>query len=384
MLSKHDSERKAPGLSIKEFHNEIRARYFSEGQDMKVAKLNSNRWKYSCGCGNCEIQILGRKKRTTDGGNKFFIEYVPDAPSTHINCTFVSKVVDHAKSAVAVTLHNASSGFTEGSPRQVKTISTKGPKQPRRDWSTLENRAVLEEAIEKITTKQASQLEISNATGISQSLLSKTLNGRRDLVSKLGRKAVIPDDLEMTIANYCLQLSETGWGIGRQELKSIARQVVKIYPQLQPGSTFSASNSWAQGFFNRHPRLASRRGQGFELRRASGLNPKACKLYFDILNKAIEDVKARSGGHFEIDLYANLDESAVALKDGGRTVCARAGSHDVHVLGFNRLCSSRMTSVNLICPGTKIYDPFYIFEGKDKKFMDKTQVFNIYGIYFTN
>jgi hypothetical protein len=102
------------------------------------------------------------------------------------------------------------------------------------------------------------------------------------------RTTLLPSDVEATLAHYLLQMAETGWGVGRPELKHMANQLVKLFPEKV--DNFKASNSWAQGFMMRHPQCVSRRGQSFEVRRASGLNPKSCRVVPDICAQVCIDI----------------------------------------------------------------------------------------------
>jgi hypothetical protein len=346
--------------TIAGFHKYVHETYCRQGQLLNICKEKSNSWVYTCP--GCTFHIIGDLKKT--GGDQNF--YVRQVQSEHVDCQY-------RNCGIAYGMQKESETTTTAVTTSIKAKALSGEKRSRTNWSEPSNQEKLEEAIEKIKAG-ASQQDVAIETGISQAVLSKTLTGKRAMDSKIGRNLAIPVDMEEILKSYCLMLSETGWGIGRPELKSIATQIMDCYPDIKANSNnFKASNSWAQGFMARHPQLASRRGQSFELRRASGLNPKAVAKYFTILEKAIEECTRLSGGKINPDLIVNLDESAMALKNAGRKIIARMGSRRVHVLGFDKLCSSRMTSVNMISAGKKIYDPFYILEGTHEKYVANEQ-----------
>jgi hypothetical protein len=69
------------------------------------------------------------------------------------------------------------------------------PVQIREDWSTPENKKRMETAIFAVKDKAMSQAQAAVQFGIPASIISKTVNGRRDLDTKSGRGSMLPGEV---------------------------------------------------------------------------------------------------------------------------------------------------------------------------------------------
>jgi hypothetical protein len=347
-------------VSIKGFHEKIRETY-GMGKTIDIQKAHGKSWIYSCR-GECGFTCTGYMNRKA-GKLVFGVKGVINPE--HTGCTDCGAIYE---APTPLQLPSAKSSTPSSSNSESEH------KKNRVNWNLAENQEKLKKAVDRVAIEGEGQRKVAAETAIPQALLSKIISGKRSMETTVGRATMLPADIEATLARYCLQLAETGWGVGRPELKLMANQLAKLFPEKV--STFKASNSWAQGFMMRNPNCVARRGQSFEVRRASGLNPKACNNFFKILQKAFNFVKENSPENpdgFDGDFFINIDESSMAIKNAGRKIIARLGSRRVHVLGFDKLCSSRMTSVNAVGAGRRVFDPFYILQGTDEKFVDRTQ-----------
>ena len=190
--------------------------------------------------------------------------------------------------------------------------------------------------------------------GVSPSTLTKTITGKRKCDDHVGRPSLIPPTLENSIEMYCLKMSDSGWGLSRRRLKLVAGQ-----HSVALGIPFKASNTWLDGYLNRHPRLSQRRAQAFDRKRASGLNPDQAKEYFKTLKKSIDYCIEESNNICSLppNFVLNLDESAVKVQDDGELIIRR-GQKSVHKLDYGSFCSTRVTSVNMISAGDFVPTPF--------------------------
>ena len=327
--------------TVADFHKFIQNTY-SSGKELDVTPTPKQRgeWKYSCQ--GCDFLIIGHMSRPKNGPKKFSWNAVKPG---HTYCNFQTMESYHL---ACTSVSAAPSSEVNG--------------RPITNWSLPQNRVVLETAMERVQ-KGEGQRQVAKQLGLSQSVLSKSINGKRTLEAQPGRAQTIPADLEAIVASHCLTLSEHGWGVGRKELKLIAQEVVQIHGL---GLDFKASNSWCQNFMSRHPECSTRRGQSFDGLRAAGLNPKTCTKFFKLLEEVVRTV-THNGGNLDPDFWINLDETATAQSKNGKKVIAKFGAKAVHVLSYEKSVSGRITCVNMIGAGEKIFQPHYIFEGKDKK-----------------
>lgn len=126
---------------------------------------------------------------------------------------------------------------------------------------------------------------------------------------KLGRRAVLPDNLEVELVNYILTMEQTGFGLTRRDIKSIAYQVAVRNNLSNPFSrqNNSAGKTWLKLFLARHSNLSFRRPTGTSIARLKGFNKESVTIFFNLLEKEMDDFK-----YLASNIY-NVDETGISV-----------------------------------------------------------------------
>lgn len=116
--------------------------------------------------------------------------------------------------------------------------------------------------------------------GIPQSVISKTISGKRARDGHVGRPPSIPLklNLEMQIVQYAVDMDANEFGLTLKNIRAVAQDVASKY-----GIQLKTLWKWLSGLYRRHPELAKRRAQAFERVWASGMNREQVAEYFNVL-----------------------------------------------------------------------------------------------------
>ncbi|KAJ8892837.1 hypothetical protein PR048_005418 [Dryococelus australis] len=123
-------------------------------------------------------------------------------------------------------------------------------------------------------------LKASKTFGVPRSSLENYVNHRtiQDAEvlcsTKLGRKCVLPYELESKLAEYCMVMEERFYGLRSNDIQRLAFQLAARNNMKHPFSEDkgAASNKWLKNFLRCHPSLSLRKPQAISAARAKVLN----------------------------------------------------------------------------------------------------------------
>lgn len=125
----------------------------------------------------------------------------------------------------------------------------------------------------------------------------------------MGRKPVLPAEVEDSIAEMLKYCSTTGYPLSEKELRELLFQYCEKARITHPFSTDerAAGRDWWKGFLTRHPSISVRKGENVSFARARGMNRETVNGWFDRLRVVLVDSGALDLPH----LVWNMDETGI-------------------------------------------------------------------------
>lgn len=109
--------------------------------------------------------------------------------------------------------------------------------------------------------------------------------------SKLGRKPILPDELEEKLVEYLLMMEKKYFGCTRNDVKRLAYQLAELNNIPNPFSIVKevAGKDWFKRFMQRHnQKLSLRTPTGTSVARVKGFNRESVGKFFDLYEEALE------------------------------------------------------------------------------------------------
>lgn len=180
----------------------------------------------------------------------------------------------------------------------------------RKQWDPDQMKA----AINAVKNKEMGSYKASRVFCVPQTTLERYVsNSDKEsnelITTKLGRKSTMAVDIEMDLADYCLQMEQRFFGLSQKDVRRLAFQLALKNGIKTPFSKEkeSAGRKWLKNFLRRNPQLSIRTPQGLSLSRAKSFTPEAVARFFDLFEPAMEIIK-----HSPNRLY-NCDETGVTV-----------------------------------------------------------------------
>lgn len=231
------------------------------------------------------------------------------------------------------------------------------PRKSQKKYSQYD-KTKLDAAMAAIKSGLMSQRQASKDFQIPQSTLSDYVRGRSNQDSKPGAKPILPPEIENMIAEKCVQASERGFGVSKQQLLSRVGHIAKAQnlPKIKSKTGMPGQAFWS-GFKTRHPEITLRTPEALSTVRSRGVNPTQIGKYFVDLHHILHNFNL----HDRPYAIWNMDESSMPFEHKPTKVLARKGSKDVPGRASNTRCNNTIIAcVNAV--GTAM-SPLMIVKG---------------------
>lgn len=180
----------------------------------------------------------------------------------------------------------------------------------RKQWLSDDMR----KAIEEVRNNRLGYLSDAKRYNVPRTTLHRlcTKKGSPDTVCRttLGRKTVLPPELEKELVKYLLMMDQMYYGLTRKDLRSMAFQLARRNNLPHPFSFLreSAGKDWLYSFMKRHKTsLSFRKPTGTSLNRALGFNKEYVTEFFNLLEKLMLEK------NFKCDRIYNVDETGLCI-----------------------------------------------------------------------
>lgn len=174
----------------------------------------------------------------------------------------------------------------------------------RKQWDKVK----MKSAVIAVKNKEMGLLKASKTYGVPRSTLKDYVKKPLEDIQKLldvplGRKPILPVELEDELVEYCMNMECSYYGLTARDLKRMAFQLAIRNNIANPFSKDkkSAGRKWLRLFFKRHPALSLRKPQPLSLARIQGFSKDNVDKFFNVLKPELEKVKFSAARVFNVD-----------------------------------------------------------------------------------
>lgn len=216
-------------------------------------------------------------------------------------------------------------------------------------------------AIDGIKSGRVSQRKAASLYSIPQATLSDHMRGRVKDNTPVGRKPVIPIEIEKQIVKKCAQAAEMGLGMNKAQVMEKVGHLAKELNLDQNFKNNTPGKDWWYGFKGRNPTVTLRSPEKLTSIRARALNSVKVGEYFLDLKKEMN----RLGLNDKPELVWNMDEKGVPLEHTPSKVVAAKSSRTIP----GRVSNTRERNTIFGCINARgdRMPPLIIVKGKTQK-----------------
>ncbi|XP_071445696.1 uncharacterized protein [Hetaerina americana] len=230
--------------------------------------------------------------------------------------------------------------FDESTSMDQVEVRLEAP-QKRKSWDKVS----MIRAVEAVINKEMSLLKASKAFNVPRSTIKDYVkkNGKNSVEASIGRKPVLPADVEGQLVHYCLELERSYFGLTPRDVEAMAYHLATRHGLKHPFSDErqAAGRKWVKQFFRRHPHLSYRKPPSLAAARVAGFTRRNVERFFCALEPELVRI------NFSPERLFCVDETilAVSLDDGtGPKVLALKGRAQFEALAP----AERGTAVTLV------------------------------------
>ncbi|XP_026316403.1 CENP-B homolog protein 2-like [Hyposmocoma kahamanoa] len=179
----------------------------------------------------------------------------------------------------------------------------------------------------------------------------------------MGRKPVLPVELEEELANYCMQMDKNYYGVTAADLKRMAFQLVLRNNIPHPFSLpkKKAGKKWMKLFMARHPALSFRKPESLSKARVQGFTAENVKTFFELLKPELQKI------NFNPNKIFNVDETGITtVQHKVRKILTMKGKREVHKLSSAER-GALVTIVTCMSASGQFIPPLMVFPRKNMK-----------------
>ncbi|GBP43090.1 hypothetical protein EVAR_96352_1 [Eumeta japonica] len=169
----------------------------------------------------------------------------------------------------------------------------------------------MKKAIEAVRSKSMGykrQSGVSNTRSTLKRLVKDSEESLDSLVHKpLGRKPILPPELEEKLVEYILIMEAKYYGLTRMDVRRMVYQLASKNNLPNHFKNEVAGRAWLDLFLRRHKEVSVRKPTGTSYARVQGFNRFAVKTFFDILGAELQK------RHYPPDRIFNVDETGLTI-----------------------------------------------------------------------
>ncbi|XP_018361237.1 PREDICTED: tigger transposable element-derived protein 1-like isoform X2 [Trachymyrmex cornetzi] len=218
----------------------------------------------------------------------------------------------------------------------------------------------MEEAIICVRTKKLGYTRAANMFKVPRTTLRRLVASDlppEDCVNmRLGRKPVIPPEMEAQLVDYLLEMENQFYGLTRNDVKKMAYQLAIRNKLKHPfGRNEKAGRAWFDQFIRRHPTLTIHSTSS----RVAGFNKEFMSAFYNIL----ENIYKKH--NYNPDRIFNVDETGFSIVQSEipHIICLK-GKKEVDLLTAVER-SSLITVIYCMSAGGTFVPPMLIFPCKN-------------------
>jgi hypothetical protein len=183
-------------------------------------------------------------------------------------------------------------------------------RKKRKTWDKMK----MANAIKAVRCKEMGLKTASRVFEVPRSTLKDKVNSKETDIEKLintrlGRKPVLPSNVEEELVSYCLMMEKSFFGLTTRDMKRMAFELAIRNGLAHPFSVQqgNAGWKWLRNFICRHPQLTLRKPQATSAARVKGFTKANVAKFFDIYEPMLQLIK------FSPHRLFNCDETGLTV-----------------------------------------------------------------------
>lgn len=213
-------------------------------------------------------------------------------------------------------------------------------------------------AVEAVKLKAMNCYKASEIFGIPRATIQARITGTRGAkMPGPGKPTVFSRNQEIRIASLLHVMEKSGYPLTKKEVKAWISEYIRRNGIITPFKNDVPGNDWCTGFFKRNS-LSMKKPQSVEVARKRACNPFTVYSYYDLLEKAVEELDLAD----KPEQIYNLDETSFCNHPSKSKVVGQKGFRSTRTTSSpGRDNTSVLLAAN--ARGDKL-PPLIIFQGK--------------------
>ena len=206
--------------------------------------------------------------------------------------------------------------------------------------------------------------EAARAYNVPVETLRRRATRQVPLECRSGPSTTLTREEEQALAEYCIKMSDIGFGLGRDDVMRAAFAIVEKSGRPHSFKNGMAGRGWWEGFMRRYPRLSLRKPQPLSVARARVGSDEVIKSFFEKLGGIYGRLNLLS----KPMLVFNCDETGITVVHSPGRVLTEMGRKKVWSVtsgerGKTHTVVTCVSAAGLLIPPMMIYPRVCLAEG---------------------
>ena len=191
-------------------------------------------------------------------------------------------------------------------------------KEARNQWEEVDIMA----ATDAVHSQQMTLSGSAKHYSVPRETLRRRVTGKVSMNARIGRPTVLMKDEEDEIVETCQVFAEWGFGLQKDDIKSVVAQFCQHSNRPNPFKNGTPGDDWWAGFLRRHPLLVRRKPQQLQLVRAQCSRVETVNHWFiECLKPTLDALNL----HDSPSRIFNVDEVGFPLSGRAKSVFVKRG-----------------------------------------------------------
>jgi hypothetical protein len=142
----------------------------------------------------------------------------------------------------------------------------------------------------------------ARAYNLDRTTLSRRIKGTTKRSAAHSEQQALSPEQEKLLAQWILQLEDTGHAVGHAQVKEMAVQILRF-----SGKSHAIGKNWVTRFLQRHPEIHTKIGKKIDALRLNGTTPEILCAWFSLFEGVLTQFKIKP------EHIWNMDETGIAL-----------------------------------------------------------------------
>ena len=124
---------------------------------------------------------------------------------------------------------------------------------------------------------------------LDRTTLSRRVKGTTNRSAAHTEQQILSPEQESLLAQWILQLEDTGHAVGHAQVKDMAVQILRF-----SGKSHTVGKNWVTRFLQRHPEIHTKTGKKIDVLRLNGTTSEILRAWFPFLQGVLTQFKIKT------------------------------------------------------------------------------------------